>query len=243
MTAIFMSDLHLSVETPLLAGLFEEFLSGKARSASSIYILGDLFEYWAGDDDLDDPFNSRIVSAMRSCSAYVPILFMHGNRDFLIGTAFAEASGTTLLDDLLVADIHGIPTLIMHGDSLCTDDAGDQEFRRMVRSADWKARFMAQSLADRKAQIAALRVRSEAEKRVKSMEIMDVNRGETIRMMRQHGCNRLIHGHTHRPATHHFDLAGARAERWVLADWRNEGSYLACDPDDWHSERITTSKR
>jgi len=243
MTAIFLSDLHLSVETPLLTGLFEEFLSGKARSASSIYILGDLFEYWAGDDDLDDPFNSRIVSAMRSCSAHVPILFMHGNRDFLIGTAFAEASGTTLLDDLLVADIHGIPTLIMHGDSLCTDDTEYQEFRRMVRSAHWKGRFMAQSLADRKAQIAALRVRSEAEKRVKSMKIMDVNQGETIRMMRQHGCTRLIHGHTHRPATHHLDLDGARAERWVLADWRNEGSYLACDPDNWHSERITTSER
>jgi len=240
---MFLSDLHLSADTAKLTGLFEEFLSGKARSAAAIYILGDLFEYWAGDDDLEDPFNSRIVSAMRSCSAHVPIHFMHGNRDFLIGPDFAEASGTSLLNDPLVVDLHGIPTLITHGDSLCIDDTGYQEFRRMVRSADWKARFLAQPLSDRKAQIAALRARSEVEKRVKSMQIMDVNHGETSRTMRQHHCNRLIHGHTHQPATHLFDLDGVRAERWVLGDWRNEGSYLACDPDGWHSKRITASNR
>lgn len=241
MTTMFLSDLHLSAETPLLNRLFEEFLSGMARSASSILILGDLFEYWAGDDDLNDPVNERIVSAIRSCSEDVPIHFMHGNRDFLIGPDFAKASGAILLDDPMVMDVHGIRTLIMHGDSLCTDDTGYQEFRRMVRSADWKARFLGQPLAERKAQIAALRARSEAEKRVKPMEIMDVNQEEIARMLRLHGCNRLIHGHTHRPATHRFDFDGAVAERWVLADWRNEGSYLACDPDGWHRRNITAT--
>ena len=239
MTAMFLSDLHLSAETPLLTGLFEKFLAGKARSASSVYILGDLFEYWAGDDDLHDPLNHRVVSALRSCSEDVPIHFMHGNRDFLISPDFAKASGAILLDDPAVVDLHGVPTLIMHGDSLCIDDTGYQEFRRMVRSADWKAHFLAQPLAERKSQIAALRARSEAEKRIKSMEIMDVNQGEIIRMMRLHGCSRLIHGHTHRPAMHRFDIDGVPAERWVLADWRDEGAYLACGQDSWHSERIT----
>jgi UDP-2,3-diacylglucosamine hydrolase len=218
MTMLFLSDLHLSRDTPLLATLFESFLSRTARSASAIYILGDLFEYWAGDDDLDDSFNSRIVAGIRACSNHVPVNFMHGNRDFLIGPAFAEASGATIVADPLVMDLNGIRTLIMHGDSLCTDDTGYQAFRKMVRSADWKDRFLALPLADRKAQIAALRAQSESEKRVKSME---------------------IHGHTHRPAVHRFELDGVDAERWVLADWRDEGSYLACRPDAWHSERIT----
>ena len=240
MTTLFLSDLHLSRDTPLLATLFESFLSRTARSAAAIYILGDLFEYWAGDDDLDDPFNSRIVAAIRACSTHVPVNFMHGNRDFLIGPAFAEASGATIVADPLVRDLNGVRTLIMHGDSLCTDDTGYQVFRKMVRSAHWKDRFLALPLADRKAQIAALRAQSEAEKRVKSMEIMDVNQAETERVMRQHVCTRLIHGHTHRPAVHRFELDGVGAERWVLADWRDEGSYLACRPDCWHSERITT---
>lgn len=241
MTVMFLSDLHLSAETPLLTGLFEQFLSDQARSASAIYILGDLFEYWAGDDDLNDPFNTRIVSAMRSCSMDVPIHFMRGNRDFLIGPDFANASGATLLDDPTIVDLHGIPTLIMHGDSLCIDDTGYQEFRLMVRSADWKATFLAQPLAGRRSQIAALRARSEAEKRIKSMEIMDVNPNEVMRMMRLHGCTRLIHGHTHRPATHRFEIDGAPAERWVLADWRNEGAYLACESGRWLGERITVN--
>jgi UDP-2,3-diacylglucosamine hydrolase len=227
---LFISDLHLCASRPGINRLFSEFLEHEARNAESLYILGDLFEYWAGDDDLCDPFNAGVVSDLsRLVSRGVPVYLMHGNRDFVIGDAFARASGVTLLPDPTLLKLHGQPLLLMHGDTLCTLDGEYQAFRREARSAPWIREFLARPLAERKAQIEALRRRSELEKKGKSAEIMDVAPAEVEAVLRRNGYPRLIHGHTHRPDRHLHMVDGHACERWVLADWYASGSYLACD--------------
>ncbi len=228
MSALFISDLHLCASRPQITAAFEAFLRGPARGAAGLYILGDLFEYWAGDDDLGDPFNARIAGALAEYGRAVPTFFMHGNRDFLIGDAFAQAAGLTLIADPLLIDIHGRPTLLMHGDTLCTDDLDYQRFRSEVRSPEWTAAFLATPLAERKQRIEVMRMRSEAMKQVKSASIMDVNAGAVEAAFRRYGCDRMIHGHTHRPARHEHVVDGRRCERFVLADWYEDGSHLAC---------------
>ncbi|MBI5921504.1 MAG: UDP-2,3-diacylglucosamine diphosphatase [Betaproteobacteria bacterium] len=227
---LFVSDLHLSATRPAISRLFQDFLAHQARQADQLYILGDLFEYWAGDDDLSDPFNASICAALRQLAeSGTQIFFMPGNRDFLTDADFARASGLSVLTEPQVVDIAGFSTLLLHGDTLCTDDAAYQEFRNKVRSSAWQENFLAQPLAERKAQIEALRRQSNQEKQFKSAAIMDVNPAAVAAVLRSHGYPRLIHGHTHRPARHRHQVDGHTCERWVLGDWYDSGNYLHCD--------------
>jgi UDP-2,3-diacylglucosamine hydrolase len=228
MATLFISDLHLCPSRAEIHRIFIDFLGDTARRADALYILGDLFEYWAGDDDIIDPFNAGIVAALRACGEHVPVHLMHGNRDFLLGSEFARASGVRLVPDPLLANIGGVPTLLAHGDTLCTDDAAYMRFRSEVRSDAWIEAFLATPLSDRKSTIEALRRESEAEKKRKPREIMVVNAGSVEALLREHHYPRLIHGHTHRPARHEHRVDGHRCERWVLADWYGSGSYLSC---------------
>ena len=206
-----------------------------AQNASALYILGDLFEYWAGDDDLEEPFNAAICAALKQLGeSGIPIHFIPGNRDFLAGPAFAKAAGLTILADGVVHNIAGTATLLMHGDTLCTDDTAYQRFRSEVRSPAWQQRFLAQPLSERKAQIEALRRRSETEKQLKPMTVMDTNAKAVAAAFRESGCRRLIHGHTHRLAHHVTEVDGQRCDRWVLGDWYDSGNYLRCDADGCH---------
>ena len=230
MSTLFISDLHLCSSRPQISRIFFNFLEHEASSAEALYILGDLFEYWVGDDDLEDPFNASVAAALaRLGGAGVPTYLMHGNRDFVIGAAFARASGATLLPDPAQLNLYERPVLLMHGDTLCTLDQEYQAFRREARSEAWIRELLNQPLAQRKMAIEDLRRRSEQEKRCKSAEIMDVAPAEVEATLRRHGYPRLIHGHTHRPARHVHTVDGHVCERWVLADWYKAGSYLACD--------------
>jgi UDP-2,3-diacylglucosamine hydrolase len=230
LSTLFISDLHLCADRPQSNRIFFDFLEREARNAQALYILGDLFEYWVGDDDLDDPFNTAVVSALaRLVENGVPAFLMHGNRDFVIGEAFTRASGVNLLPDPTLLDLYGKAVLLMHGDALCTLDLDYQAFRREARSQSWISRFLQQPLAERKAMVEALRGRSENEKRGKTAEIMDVAPDEVQATLRRYGYPLLIHGHTHRPARHLHTVDGRTCERWVLADWYQGGSYLACD--------------
>ena len=232
MAQLFISDLHLSASRPHILRLFLDFLLGPARQAEALYILGDLFEYWAGDDDLADPFNQGIAKALAACAAAgTRVSFMRGNRDFLVGKQFAAACGLQLLEDPVQVELADGGAVLSHGDALCTDDKAYQAFRATVRSADWRAAFLARPLEERKREIEAMRARSEAEKRVKSAAIMDVSEAAVAEFFRRRDCPRMIHGHTHRPAHHEHTVDGRRCERWVLADWYDKGSYLHSDPD------------
>lgn len=226
----FISDLHLCSERPAISRIFFDFLKKQALSAQALYILGDLFEYWAGDDDLAEPLNSMVATALGGLSDHgVALYLMHGNRDILIGKIFADACGATLLPDPSLIDLCGKPTLLMHGDTLCTEDEDYQAFRAQVHDADWQQQFLAQPLAARKAFIEQLRGKSEHEKHGKSQEIMDVAEDSVKAVLRQHRHPRLIHGHTHRPARHLHSVDGKTCERWVLSDWYDHGEYLRCD--------------
>ncbi|HTH94107.1 MAG TPA: UDP-2,3-diacylglucosamine diphosphatase [Rhodocyclaceae bacterium] len=234
MTVLFASDLHLCEERPVLTGLFLDFLQHVVPGHEALYLLGDVFEYWAGDDDLADPFNTRICTAIKACD--LPKYVLPGNRDFLFGTAFEAATGSQLLPDEIVHDIAGTPTLLLHGDTLCTDDVAYQDFRRMVRNPDWQKNFLALPLAARKAQIEAARRNSEEQKQQKSMAIMDVNLNAVSDAFRRHGVQTMIHGHTHRLASHYYDIDGKKCVRHVLGDWHenaNGGNYMACSPEGW----------
>ncbi|CAG0963979.1 UDP-2,3-diacylglucosamine hydrolase [Rhodocyclaceae bacterium] len=226
MLTLLVSDLHLHPSRPETARLFCEFLAGPARSAQTLYILGDLFDAWIGDDDLADPFNAGIAADLKSLAGTgVHIRFMAGNRDFLIGAGFAAAAGMTLIPDETVADIGGVPTLLLHGDTLCTGDREYQEFRRLVRSAAWQRDFLAKPLAERRRIADDLRGRSETEKRAKPMALMDADAATVDSAFATYGVARIIHGHTHRQAHHQYP----GRERWVLPEWDHGGGALACD--------------
>jgi UDP-2,3-diacylglucosamine hydrolase len=223
---LFISDIHLHPSRPQAARRFGEFLAGPARSAQALYILGDLFDAWAGDDDLPDPFNAGLCAALKALAdGGTRIFFLPGNRDFLAGPAFAAACGATIIADETVVEVGGMPTLLLHGDTLCTDDRAYQDFRALVRSPSWQRDFLARPLAERKTEIAVLRARSEAGKRVKPMELMDVCDAAVAQAFAAHGVARIIHGHTHRQACHRQ----AGLERWVLPEWDGNGGALACD--------------
>lgn len=232
MSVLLISDLHLCATRPEISRLFLEFLRSPARHADSIYILGDLFEYWAGDDDLDDGFNASIISGLAEYTNDGHALYiMHGNRDFLLGESFAQACNGRLMDDPYSVDFYGTSTLLMHGDTLCTDDRDYQAVRAEVRGPAWRKNFLSMPLTQRKHQIEAFRLRSESEKKHKAPEIMDVSTAAVEAVLREHHYPRLIHGHTHRPGRHEHDVDGRTCERWVLADWYRSGSYLRCDED------------
>lgn len=226
----FVSDVHLAEERPRIVEQFFAFLSGEARAAAALYVLGDLFEYWAGDDDLDDALNRSVAEAFANLrDAGTAVHFLHGNRDFLVGKAFAGRAGVGLVEDGTVIDLYDRPTLLMHGDTLCTDDVEYQKFRAYARDTGNQARFLAQPLSARRAQIRGFRSQSESAKQDKTAEIMDVNRDAVAEALRRAGYPRLIHGHTHRPGRHVHEVDGHTCERWVLADWYANGSYLRCD--------------
>lgn len=225
---LFISDLHLCISRPHINQAFIQFLNTQAPAAEALYILGDFFEYWAGDDDIDNPDHSEIIQALKTLSNEgTPIFLMHGNRDFLIANRFANASHAKLISDPTLLELYGRKVLLSHGDTLCTDDIAYQTFRKQVRSAEWQEHFLSQPLAQRKSQIESLRKRSELEKSNKSESIMDVNADAVVELIRQfQHPDILIHGHTHRPGKHIVNLDSKTTERWVLADWYDHGSYL-----------------
>jgi UDP-2,3-diacylglucosamine hydrolase len=216
---LFISDLHLPVESSPLRDAFAKFVAGPARAASALYILGDLFEVWVGDDA-----GLREYGVERAClraltGAGVPVYFQHGNRDFLIGRDFAAATGVQMLADPFKLELHGVPTLISHGDLYCTDDQGYQRWRRFSRRASTQAVYRALPLSWRERIAGGIRANSDAGKQYKPAEIMDVNDAAIRSAFREHGVTRMIHGHTHRPAEHDYEVDGRACGRWVLADW------------------------
>lgn len=229
--SIFISDLHLCSTRPHITAQFTRFLETTAAQAEALYILGDLFEYWAGDDDVSDPHHQQIINALMALSkSGVRVFLIHGNRDFLLGEEFAHACGLKILNDPAIINLYGKKTLISHGDALCTDDDAYQTFRNQVRNLTWQKEFLAHPLAARKAWIESLRQRSEQEKSAKAMSIMDVNAHAVESLIRVHDYPSLfIHGHTHRPALHRLNIDNHPVDRWVLGDWYDQGSYLVCD--------------
>jgi len=230
-SSLFISDLHLSEDRPDTNEAFFAFIETKAAAAATLYILGDLFDYWTGDDELDASDGNALARQVAAklhllSSAGVAVRLLHGNRDFLIGARFTELTGAMLLPDPSKLSIEGRDYLLTHGDLLCTDDTGYLEFRRLVRSPQWQREFLARPLSERRALMQQLRQRSEAAKRAKAAVIMDANQQAIATFMRTHSVTRLIHGHTHRPQRHEFLLDGAAAERWVLPDWYERGGYL-----------------
>ena len=227
MAALFISDLHLSEERPAANEQFIGFLEGRAREAEALYILGDFFEYWIGDDDLEAPFNAVMAGLLRGLTRHgVPVYLMHGNRDFLLGEDFCRATGAQLLPDPSVIGIEGESTLLAHGDTLCTDDHDYQAWRRVARSQEWQREFLAKPRAERRQMILGLREKSKAVIQAKPADIMDVNDGAVVEALRAHGVRRLVHGHTHRAGRHEHAVDGRRCERWVLPDWYGRGGYL-----------------
>ncbi|GHT97415.1 UDP-2,3-diacylglucosamine hydrolase [Betaproteobacteria bacterium] len=227
---LFISDLHLSTAAPHTTAAFTAFIHAPARQAHSLYILGDLFENWAGDDDLDEPFNQQITTLLFELAASgTRIFFLAGNRDFLAGAGFARAAKLTLLADPTLITPAAHPILLSHGDALCTDDHAYQHFRQQVRTPAFQAQFLAQPLAARKAIITQLREQSESAKKDKEMALMDVAPASVAALLREHNYPTLIHGHTHRPAQHTHQVDGHACTRHVLADWHDHPTWLRFD--------------
>ncbi len=227
---LFASDLHLSPDRPAARAAFHAFATGPAREAAAVYILGDLFDWWVGDDQVRDPFVAGVVAELRGISAAgVPLFIGHGNRDFMLGARFEKATGATLLPEQLAFDLAGTRTLVCHGDELCTDDADYLAYRARMRDPETQARLLRLPYFVRRAIAWWLRRKSRDEKALKADYIMDVNADAVADAFRAHGAPRMIHGHTHRPARHVHDVDGATHERYVLADWHDHGQYLAVD--------------
>jgi len=239
MFSIFVSDLHLAPERPQINQVFFAFMRDTAPQADALYILGDLFEYWVGDDDLGDPFNAAIADALRELSGTgTALYFMHGNRDVLVGPAFVARCGARLLADPTLLDLYGTRTLVMHGDTLCTGDVEYQKFRVYAHDPENQRKFLAQPLPARRQQMLGMRAQSEKSKQAKPVEIMDAASAAVEQALRRHGYPRLIHGHTHRPARHDHVVDGHHCERWVLNDWYERGGYLRCDSGGCKAELL-----
>ena len=218
-----ISDLHLSEAQPQLVDAFFAFLDGEAKNADALYILGDFFDAWIGDDD-DSDFAYRIKAKLKAYSSSdTHCYFMHGNRDFLIGKQFSDETGFELLHEGTLAEIYGEHYLLMHGDSLCTDDTEYMQFRAMVRSPEWQQQILALPLAQRRLMAQELRAKSKSMSAIKAEDIMDVNQIEVERALLEKDSNILIHGHTHRPNTHQFEKDGSILTRYVLGDWGSKG--------------------
>ena len=229
MATLFISDLHLSAERPDITALFIRFLNNEARQAEALYILGDLFEAWLGDDMVLPEYTDAIAAMKALSNSGVPVFIMHGNRDFLLGEKFTEMSGASLLEDPTHIDLYGKPTLLLHGDTLCTDDVEYQKFRTMVRNPAWQQQMLALSPQERLKLAKEYREMSQAETGNKAEDIMDVNQQTLEQMMQSKGIYHMIHGHTHRPAIHDLKIDTQPAKRIVLGDWYEQGSVLVCD--------------
>jgi len=238
--ALLISDLHLAEQRPGSLELFLRFTAERAPRAEALYILGDLFDAWIGDDAAT-PLAEQVTGALSALSDRgTRVFLMHGNRDFLLGETFARASGASLIADPWVADLCGFPTLLMHGDSLCTDDHAYQAFRRQVREPGFVAAFLAKPVAERLAIAAEYRRRSGEANSLKPADIMDVNSQAVDRQLREHGVTRLIHGHTHRPADHTLLTDGRSAQRIVLAQWHSDHAQaLSVTPRGMSREALT----
>lgn len=238
----FISDLHLSPQTPGITRIFLEYLGGFARTAEHLFILGDLFEAWPGDDcikDTEDHYPREIVTALRRLTdTGVALSIMQGNRDFLLGEQFASYCGARLLPDPYVLSLTDGQFVLAHGDALCTDDTDYQKFRHQVRQPAWRAAFLARPLAERKTIAATLRQQSENAKQEKLKQgqyLMDLNPAATDDFLREYGYVTFIHGHTHLPAKHAHLVDGIDVERWVLADWREDQGECLC----WNGEQLS----
>jgi UDP-2,3-diacylglucosamine hydrolase len=229
---LFISDLHLDGARPHIVELFIDFLRDQASRADALYILGDLYDYWIGDDDPTAELQLTIEALATLGNRGVATYFIHGNRDFLIGREFSKRSGCRLLPEAAVIDLYGEPTLIMHGDTLCTDDKAYQAFRVGIRNPIVRGILVSLSVKMRRKIASHLRGKSQHATGIKAAEIMDVNQQAVEDAMNKHGVHRLIHGHTHRPAVHEFEIDGSRATRIVLGDWYEQGSVLRCTPQD-----------
>ena len=231
MTTLFISDLHLEAGLPEIGNQFKAFLEDEARTADALYILGDLFEAWVGDDD-PNPHYADMKSAIRELvDAGIPVYFMHGNRDFLIGERFAAETGVTLLDDPTVVDLYGSRVLLAHGDAYCTDDHDYQKTRAMLRNPDWQQMMLAKPLEERLAIARAARNESTQRNANLPENIMDVNPQAIETAMRGADVTMLLHGHTHRPHVHVIDVDGRACKRIVLGDWYDQGSVVRWDED------------
>ena len=237
---LFVSDLHLCETRPHITQAFIHFLETTARQSQALYILGDLFEYWAGDDAITVGKQREVIAALKQLSGKkTSVYLMHGNRDFLLGETFAKATGISILPDPSLVTLYGKPVLLSHGDELCTDDVAYQKLRQELRSDGWQAAFLKQPLDKRIATIEQLREKSEQAKSAKSMLIMDVNQNAVEALLAQyHFPLTFIHGHTHRPNKHLHTVHGNTCERWVLGDWYEQGSYLRLDSSGCHVQTL-----
>jgi UDP-2,3-diacylglucosamine hydrolase len=224
MTTLFISDLHLEADKPRIGEQFLAFLRNDASQADALYILGDLFEAWLGDDD-PNPYYTTMKTALRKLvDSGVPTYFMHGNRDFMIAADFADETGVCLLEDPTRIDLHGARVLLIHGDALCTDDVEYQQVRSMTRDPKWQDAMRSKSIEERIAFAQQAREASMAHGATLDNEICDVNQGAVVALLRAHDVDILLHGHTHRPAVHRVDVDGRTAQRIVLGDWYTHGS-------------------
>ena len=229
MATLFISDLHLDPDRPDIIDHFLAFLDGDAQGADALYILGDLFEAWVGDDDPNTHYAKIKMAIRKVVDKGIPVYFMHGNRDFMIGRQFANETGVEILPDPYPVTMYGQHTLLSHGDAMCIDDVQYQRVRKMVRDPEWQKTMLAKPLKER------LRIAKEARRQSleqtinMSMNIMDVNPDEVIRVIRQYQADVLVHGHTHRPDVHTVDLGNRKAKRIVLGDWYTQGSVLRWD--------------
>jgi len=234
MAILFISDLHLCEARPQINALFTRFVEEIARDAEALYILGDLFEYWIGDDQLDhDPLARRVAALLAKMAGRgTRIFFMHGNRDFLIGERFATEAQLTLLPDPSLIMPGPRQIVLMHGDTLCTDDFAYQQFRAQVRDPLWQAEILAKPYAERAELAQSIRSRSDVEKLLKADAIMDVNTTAVAETFEKYAFPVMIHGHTHRPARHELTVNGHVCTRWVLQDWHDRGGYLSAGGPD-----------
>lgn len=238
MATHFIADLHLSGERPETIRLLLDYLGGRAREAEALYILGDLFEAWLGDD-LILPEYPQVLEALKALNdSSTPVYVMHGNRDFLLGERFEQMSGCRLIDDPLVIDLHGTPTLLMHGDLLCSDDHAYMAMRQQLRDPQWIDAFLEKSAQERIAFARELRERSMKETGDKAESIMDVNPQTVVDYLQRYGVAQLIHGHTHRPGKHRHVLSNGEATRYVLPDWNPGAELLVCDAQGCDNESL-----
>jgi UDP-2,3-diacylglucosamine hydrolase len=236
---LFLSDIHLAPDRPEATAAFNAFCAGPARAAGAVYILGDLFDSWIGDDQLTEPFTAAIAGSLRGITqSGVPVYVGHGNRDFLLGTRFAAETGVSLLPERQLIDIAGGSTLLSHGDELCTGDVAYQQYRSRMRDPATQRRLLGLPLFVRRMIARWLRRKSRNATSLKPASIMDVDDATVVATFRDFGVSRMIHGHTHRPATHRVDVDGRMCERIVLADWHDRGHYVEVDGSSIRSREI-----
>jgi UDP-2,3-diacylglucosamine hydrolase len=239
---LFASDLHLSPDRPAAAAAFRAFCEGPAREASAVYLLGDLFDWWIGDDQLSDPFAAAVAADIRGVTrAGVPVFIAHGNRDFLLGARFMKETGSALLPERELVDVGGTSTLISHGDELCTGDVEYQRLRTRMRDPVTQRRLLRLPLFGRRLIAQWLRGRSREAIAMKPEAIMDVDPETVAETFRSFRVRRIIHGHTHRPATHALEIDGQPCERIVLADWHDDGEYVEAGEAGIHRRRIAAA--